>query len=300
MRKNIAEYFAAAAFTAAPLAAQDNSDLFSKLDANKDGFVTPDEIKDDQKALYERMLRTSDKDGDKKLSKDEFQAGLKPDETPRQPLPGGGAGIPMPKLYIINESTPNAFATGRNPQHAAVAVTAGLMSILSNDEVEGVIAHELAHVKNRDILIGTIAATLAAAIMRLSWMGMFFGGRSDDDEGGSAFGGILLLIFGWIASMIIQMWISRTREYAADAAGAKISGKPLALANALLKLESGVQVAPMQAEPATAHMFIVNPFSGGRAAGFVANLFSTHPPIPERVARLQAMADDMQYPSITR
>lgn len=210
------------------------------------------------------------------------------------------AGIPMPKLYIINESTPNAFATGRNPQHAAVAVTAGLMGILNNDEVEGVIAHELAHVKNRDILIGTVAATLAAAIMRLSWMGMFFGGRSDDDDGGGAFGGILVLIFGWVASMIIQMWISRTREYAADAAGAKISGKPLALANALLKLERGVQVAPMQAEPATAHMFIVNPFSGGRAAGFVANLFSTHPPIPERVARLQAMADDMQYPNITR
>lgn len=203
------------------------------------------------------------------------------------------AGIPMPKLYIINEGTPNAFATGRNPSHAAVAVTEGLMNILDSEEVEGVIAHELAHVKNRDILIGTIAATFVAAIMRLAWFGMFFGGRSDDDEGGSGFGGILVLIFGAAAAMVIQMWISRTREYAADAAGAQICGKPLALANALLKLERGAQMRPMQAEPATAHMFIVNPLSGGRVAGLLSNMLSTHPPIPERVTRLRAMADEM-------
>ncbi len=200
------------------------------------------------------------------------------------------AGLPMPKLYVVPGEAPNAFATGRNPQHAAVAVTDGLMRILDRDEVEGVLAHELAHVKNRDILIGTIAATFAGAIMMLGsmvrWAAIFggFGGR-DDDNGGGAIGMLVIAILAPIAAMMIQMAISRSREYQADATGASISGKPLGLANALLKLEGASRVIPSQASPATAHMMIVNPLRGG-----FGSLFSTHPAIPERVQRLREMA----------
>ena len=203
-----------------------------------------------------------------------------------------GAGLPMPRLFIIPTDTPNAFATGRNPQHAAVAATQGILRILTPDELEGVMAHELGHVLHRDILISSIAATLAGAIMMLArmaqWAAFFGGGRSsEDDEGGA--GGILglvaLAVVAPLAAMLIQMAISRAREYLADAAGAKISRKPQALADALEKLERGATALPMQANPATAHMFIVNPLRGSS----VLSLFSTHPPVAERVARLRAM-----------
>jgi heat shock protein HtpX len=203
-----------------------------------------------------------------------------------------GAGLPMPRVFIIPTDTPNAFATGRNPQHAAVAATQGILRILTPDELEGVMAHELGHVLHRDILISSIAATLAGAIMMLArmaqWAAFFGGGRSsDDDEGGA--GGILglvvLAVVAPLAAMLIQMAISRAREYLADAAGAKISRKPRALADALEKLERGATALPMDANPATAHMFIVNPLRGSS----VLNLFSTHPPVAERVARLRAM-----------
>mgnify|MGYP000877788450 CR=1 FL=1 len=202
------------------------------------------------------------------------------------------AGLPMPKLYILPDESANAFATGRNPNHAAVAVTRGLMRILDQGEVEGVLAHELAHVKNRDILISSIAATLAGAIMMLANMarwGMILGGmgRSDDDNGG-ALGLLATVIVAPIAAMMIQLAISRSREYQADVTGASISGKPLGLANALLKLENASRVIPSQASPATAHMFIVNPLSGKSMAA----LFSTHPSIPDRVNRLRAMAQE--------
>ena len=204
------------------------------------------------------------------------------------------AGIPMPKLYIVPGQMPNAFATGRNPHNAAVAVTEGLMRILDRNEVEGVIAHELAHVKNRDILISTIAATLAGAIMMFSYIarwGMILGGyggsRSGRDGGG--FGFLIAMIVAPIAALMIQMAISRSREYQADATGAGISGKPLGLANALVKLESASKQVPSQANPSTAHMFIVNPLHGGG----LMSLFSTHPPIPERVKRLEAIAHGM-------
>jgi len=203
-----------------------------------------------------------------------------------------GAGLPMPRVFIIPTETPNAFATGRNPQHAAVAATEGILRILTPDELEGVMAHELGHVLHRDILISSIAATLAGAIMMLArmaqWAAFFGGGRSsEDDEGGA--GGILglvvLAVFAPLAAMLIQMAISRAREYLADAAGAKISRKPWALADALEKLERAATALPMQANPATAHMFIVNPLRGSS----VLSLFSTHPPVAERVARLRAM-----------
>ena len=203
-----------------------------------------------------------------------------------------GAGLPMPRVFIIPTDTPNAFATGRNPQHAAVAATQGILRILTPDELEGVMAHELGHVLHRDILISSIAATLAGAIMMLArmaqWAAFFGGGRSsEDDEGGA--GGILglvaLAVVAPLAAMLIQMAISRAREYLADAAGAKISRKPQALADALEKLERGATTLPMQANPATAHMFIVNPLRGSS----VLSLFSTHPPVAERVARLRAM-----------
>jgi heat shock protein HtpX len=199
--------------------------------------------------------------------------------------------MPMPKVYIIPSDAPNAFATGRSPQHAAVAATEGILRLLSREELEGVMAHELAHVRNRDILIGTIAATIAGAISMLANMAqwaMIFGGfgRRDDDEGhGSMVGGILMLILAPIAAALIQMAISRSREYQADATGARMCGNPLWLANALRKLHAGSQRIPMDANPATAHMFIVNPLRGG---GLV-NLFSTHPPMEERVARLESM-----------
>lgn len=198
-------------------------------------------------------------------------------------------GLPMPKVYIINNPTPNAFATGRNPQHAAVAVTTGILQLLDNDELEGVLGHELAHVKGRDILIGTVAATIAGAIMMLAnWAkwAMIFGGRDDEDNPLGAVGAILAMIIAPIAAMLIQMAISRSREYLADERGAHLSGKPLALASALQKISYGVQNIPMDAQPATAHMFIMNPLSGRS----LMNLFSTHPPVEERIKRLQAMA----------
>ncbi len=201
------------------------------------------------------------------------------------------AGLPMPRVYIIPTETPNAFATGRNPQHAAVAATEGILRILTVDELEGVMAHELGHVRNRDILISTIAATLAGAIMILARMAQwaaFFGGmrRSDDDEGGAGILGLVAMaIVAPLAAMLIQMAISRAREYLADAAGAQISRKPGALADALEKLERAATMVPMDANPATAHLFIVNPLHGSS----LLKLFSTHPPVAERVARLRAM-----------
>ena len=194
------------------------------------------------------------------------------------------AGLPMPKVYVIPTNQPNAFATGRDPRHAAVAVTDGIMRILNEDEIEGVLAHELAHVKHRDILIGTIAATLAGMIMMLRYFAFFFGGR-DDDEGGGGLAMLVVFIVAPIAALLIQMAISRSREYAADAGAAEISGKPWALASALKKLQRGVQAVPSEANPATAHMFIVNPLS---ARGMV-NLFSTHPSTEDRVAKLEQM-----------
>jgi heat shock protein HtpX len=200
------------------------------------------------------------------------------------------ASIPMPRVYIIPGDTPNAFATGRNEQHAVVAVTEGLLRILGRDELEGVIAHELTHIRNRDILIGSIAATLAGAIVMLAhmaqWAAMFGGAGRDDDEGGSNIVGLILMaVLAPIAATLIQMAISRSREYLADAGGAKISGKPYGLAGALEKLSRASQTIPMDANPSTAHMFIVNPLTGRS----LMNLFSTHPPIEERIARLRSM-----------
>ncbi len=196
------------------------------------------------------------------------------------------AELPMPRVYIINQPQPNAFATGRNPEHAAIAVTTGIMKVLSAEELEGVVAHELAHVKHRDILIGTVAATLAGAITYLAHMAqwaLIFGGRDDEDS--NPLVAIAMMIVAPIAAMLIQMAISRSREYAADAGGAKIAGNPRYLASALRKLDTASQQIPMKAEPATAHMFIVNPLSGKS----MAKLFSTHPPMQERIARLESM-----------
>jgi len=200
--------------------------------------------------------------------------------------------MPMPKVYVIPSESPNAFATGRNPKHAAVAATQGILRLLTREELEGVMAHELGHVRNRDILIGTIAAAIAGAISMLAHMAQWamifggFGGRRDDDEGaGGVIGGILMIILAPIAALLIQMAISRSREYEADATGARICGNPLWLANALKKLEAGSQRVPLNANPATAHMFIVNPLRG---RGF-ASLFSTHPPLEDRIARLETM-----------
>ena len=203
------------------------------------------------------------------------------------------AGIPMPALYITPERQPNAFATGRNPEHSAVAVTTGLVHLMNRDELMGVLAHELAHIKNRDVLIGTMAATLAGAIgmiANVAQWGLMFGGNRDDEDngGGGLIGTILMIVVMPIAAAIIQMAISRSREYRADATGAAISGKPRGLANALTKLERAAQQIPADVAPAAAHLFIVNPLS----AEGLANLFSTHPPIKERVKRLEAMAQD--------
>ncbi len=199
------------------------------------------------------------------------------------------AGIPMPRVYLIPSETPNAFATGRNPQHAAVAVTEGIMRILNERELEGVLAHELSHVRNRDVLVATVAATLAGAITYLAhmaqWAAIFGTRRDDEGEGGNVFGAILMAILAPIAAMLIQLAVSRAREYQADATGARLAGQPLGLASALEKLHTAQQVMPMQASPATAHLFIVNPLSGGAWL----KLFSTHPPIEERIARLRSM-----------
>jgi heat shock protein HtpX len=193
------------------------------------------------------------------------------------------AGLPMPKVYLIPDLSPNAFATGRNPQHAAVAATEGIVRLLSESELEGVIAHELAHVKHRDILISSIAATIAATIMFAARFGMFFGGgRSDDRGGGSPLAALAVMILGPIAAMLIQAAISRQREFAADRGGAEMVGSPTGLASALRKIESAVKQIPMDANPATAHMFIVKPFSGGG----LLSMFSTHPPTEARVKAL--------------
>ncbi len=204
------------------------------------------------------------------------------------------AGLPMPKLYIIPQESANAFATGRNPSHAAVAVTSGMRKILTDDELCGVIGHELAHVNNRDILVSTIAATIAGAISYLAWMAqwaaIFGGGRGNNREGGNIFGLLFMMIIAPLAAMIIQMAISRSREYGADRVGSEICGNPVFLANALRKLDAAAKGTPMRVNEATtkatAHMFIVNPLKGG---GFI-KMFSTHPPIEERVKRLEAMA----------
>jgi heat shock protein HtpX len=200
------------------------------------------------------------------------------------------AQMPMPKLYLIPQEAPNAFATGRDENHAAVAVTDGILRILDERELRGVLAHELSHIKNRDILVGTIAATMAGAISMLANMahwGMIFGGRSSDDrEGGHPMVALLMIIVAPLAAMLVQMAISRGREYGADETGAAISGDPSSLASALRKLERGAERIPMEANPATAHMFIVSPLTGGG----LMTLFSTHPPMVERIRRLESMA----------
>ena len=198
------------------------------------------------------------------------------------------ANLPMPKVYIINDPTPNAFATGRSPKKAAVAATTGILQGLSNDELAGVMAHELAHVKNRDTLISTIAATLVGSISYIAQMAgwAFMFGRNDDREG-NGIGGLVLLILSPIIAMLIQMAISRSREFAADKGGAEITGNPMGLASALQKIARGNQMKPVNhSDPATAHMFIINPLRGGG----ISKLFSTHPSTEERIKRLEAMA----------
>ena len=195
-------------------------------------------------------------------------------------------GLPMPRLWLIPEESPNAFATGRNPTHASVAFTSGVLKLMDDRELEGVVAHELGHVLNRDILTSSIAATIAAAITQLSYMAMFFGGSRDDEDRGSGLGGLFMLILGPIAATLIQLAISRTREYSADATSAKYTGTPYGLISGLEKLEMYSHRIPMDATPATAHMFIIKPFGG---AGGLSKLFSTHPSTADRIARLQAM-----------
>jgi heat shock protein HtpX len=198
-------------------------------------------------------------------------------------------GLPMPKIYVIPTESPNAFATGRNPQHASVAVTHGILNLLTDEELEGVLAHELGHVKNRDILTSSVAATLAGAITMLArmgwWASMFtgYGGDSRDRRGGGGLGALFMLILAPIAAMLIQLAVSRSREYEADATGAHITGNPYALASALEKLDAYSKRLPMAASPSTAHLFIVAPVISARDLG---NLFSTHPPIPKRIERL--------------
>lgn len=194
-------------------------------------------------------------------------------------------GLPMPRVYIIPDMSPNAFATGRSPDHAAVAATEGILRILTDDELEGVIAHELSHVKHRDILISSVAATLAAAIMTISRFALFFGaGRRDDDRGANPVALIATVILAPIAAMLIQAAISRQREFAADRGGAQIAGSPMGLAQALRRLESASRAVPLDANPATAHLFIMKPFTGGG----LMQLFSTHPPTEARVQALLA------------
>lgn len=198
------------------------------------------------------------------------------------------AGLPMPRVYVIPTASPNAFATGRGPQHAAVAVTEGILRLMDREELEGVLAHELAHVRNRDTLISAIAATLAGVIMMLANMARwaaFFGGGRDEENRGGVLGLVVMAVLAPVAALLIQMAISRAREYLADATAAQITKKPRALASALQRLQQATQRLPLEANPATAHLFIVNPLSG---RSFLS-LFSTHPPIEERVARLLAM-----------
>jgi heat shock protein HtpX len=193
------------------------------------------------------------------------------------------AGLPMPKLYVIPQDQPNAFATGRNPNHSAVAVTQGILKLLSEDELRGVLAHELGHVRNRDILIQSVVATIAGAITWVAYMLLWFGG--DDESPLGLVASLALVLLAPIAASIIQLAISRQREYSADATGAEICGNPESLASALLRLEEGAQAIPMQVNQASEPLYIVKPFSGGG----IASLFSTHPPIEERVRRLRQM-----------
>jgi len=196
------------------------------------------------------------------------------------------AGIPMPKIYVIPTESPNAFATGRNPQHASVAVTHGILALLDDEELEGVLAHELGHVRNRDILTSSIAATLAGAITILArmafWFGAFGGGERRDREGGGL-GGLFMLLLAPFAAMLIQLWVSRTREFEADASGAHLTGNPYALASALEKISAASRQVPLLASPSSAHLFIVAPLLSGET---FASLFSTHPPIRQRIERL--------------
>src|SRR4029077_2352803 len=207
------------------------------------------------------------------------------------------AGLPMPKIYVIPTESPNAFATGRNPQHASVAVTQGILNLLSDEELEGVLAHELGHVNNRDILISSVAATIAGAITMLASMGrwaMIFGGYGGDRDrrGGGGLTALLMLIVAPIAAGLIQMAVSRSREYQADATGAHFTGNPYALASALQKIDTYARRPPLQASPSTAHLFIIQPFLGVNA-GLFAGLFSTHPPIAKRIERLTGRPADI-------
>lgn len=198
------------------------------------------------------------------------------------------ADLPMPRVYITPSPQPNAFATGRDPQHSAVAVTQGLLSLLNQEELEGVLAHELAHIKNRDVLISTVAAVMAGVITTVAnWAqwALMFGGIGSDEEEGGGLAALPLIILGPLAAMLVQMAVSRSREYIADSTGAEIAGSSRGLANALLKLHQGSRMIPMQVSPAASHMFIVNPLNAQR----VANLFSTHPPIEDRVAKLRKL-----------
>jgi heat shock protein HtpX len=204
-------------------------------------------------------------------------------------------GLPMPKIFVIPTDSPNAFATGRNPSHASVAVTQGILNLLDDEELEGVLAHELGHVRNRDILISSVAATIAGAITWLAHMGqfaMFFGGygdRDDRDRGGGGIGGLLMIFLAPLAALLIQMAVSRSREYEADHTGANFTHNPYALARALQKLDAYSKTRPMVASPSTAHLFIVQPLVGG---DMLANLFSTHPPIAKRIERLTGRPPD--------
>jgi len=204
-------------------------------------------------------------------------------------------GLPMPKIYVIPTDSPNAFATGRNPSHASVAVTQGILDLLNDDELEGVLAHELGHVRNRDILISSIAATLAGAITilaRMAYWGALFGGmggRDREERGGGGLGALFMLILAPFAALLIQLWVSRTREYSADATGAHFTGNPYALASALQKLDAYSKRIPMVASPSSAHLFIVQPLLGINFAG----LFSTHPPIRKRIERLTGKPPEM-------
>jgi heat shock protein HtpX len=199
----------------------------------------------------------------------------------------GRAGLPMPKIYVIPSESPNAFATGRNPQHASVAVTHGILGLLTDDELEGVLAHELGHVRNRDILTSSIAATLAGAVTILArmafWFGAFGGGGNRRDREGGGLGGIVMLLLAPFAAMLIQLWVSRTREYEADATGAHLTGNPYALASALEKISAVSRQVPLMASPSSAHLFIVQPLLSGN---MLMSLFSTHPPIQKRIERL--------------